>query len=385
MRFSAVSLIFLLTAAISMYADDEATPSLHVRPTGRVLMDGALYASPQKHEFPDGLAIPEARLGAKMDYGKWNALIDVSYSYAKIGLRNMWVQYDFTPQTSLRFGNFIHQFGIESTSQSVKATMEQPTAATPFNPGIQLGIMATHYSRHIFAAGSVCAESNSLLQAMNAPLFIRQGYGVMTRLVYRGFPKEDSFWHVGISGAFGTPQKRVVNDADVHDGFSISAFYPTKVAQVQEVGVTVDRSMNTFKLSPEFIAAKGRVAAEGAWYFQQINRREHLHAYRAQGAFVNLRGLLIGKGYAYSSGAAEIDRPAPKSLECVVDYNYTCLSDRRAGFFGGRANTVSVTLNYYFNPYITARLNYFHAHAWDRSFAPSQTLNGFQARIMVLF
>lgn len=385
MRLRDFSLILLLISSVFSVKADDDTPTLHVRPTGRVLMDGALYASPQKEEFPDGVAIPEARIGAKMDYGKWSALIDVSYSYAKIGLRNMWLQYDFNPQTSLRFGNFIHQFGIESTSQSTKVTMEQPTAATPFNPGIQLGVMLTHYSRHIFAAASLSAESNSLLQAMNAPDFIRQGYGIMTRLVYRGFPASDSFWHVGLSGAFGTPQKRVVDAADVHDGFTISANYPTKVVQLKEVGVTVDRSMNTFKLSPEFIVAKGRAAAEGAWYFQQINRREHLRAYRAQGAFVNLRALLIGKGYSYSSSAAEIATPAPKSLECVVDYNYTCLSDRRAGFFGGRANTFTFTLNYYFNPYVTARLNYFHAHAWDRSFAPSQTLNGFQARLMVLF
>ena len=110
----------LLTLPLLINASE---PEFKVRPTGRILIDGALYASPQKSLFPDGMAIPEVRLGANMTYGKWSSSIDVSYSYAKLGMRNMWIEYGFNQNNSLRIGNFIHQYGLQSTSQSVKVTL----------------------------------------------------------------------------------------------------------------------------------------------------------------------------------------------------------------------------------------------------------------------
>ncbi len=377
------SLLLIVLSALTAAAQEE--PKLSVAPTGRILMDGALYASPQKPQFPDGMAIPEARLGAKMKYGNWSASLDVSYSYAKLGLRNMWIQYDFNKHNSIRFGNFIHQFGLQSHSHSLKVTFEQPTAATPFTPGLQLGAMFTHYSPRFYAAASLHVESSALQQIVNAPLFNQQGYGVLTRLVWRTPQSGPFFWHAGISGGFATPQRRVENNVDIHDGFTMTANFPTKVVQLQEIGLTVDKAMNLFKFTPELVAAYGRVAFEGQYFFQQINRRENLRHYISQGGYATLRGLLIGKGYSYVSSTAQIATPAPKTLECVLNYNYCNLSDVKANLFGGRANTFSVTFNYQFNPYVTARLNYFHAHSWERTDASPLTLNGFQARLMVLF
>lgn len=378
-----VALSLLITASFSSFAQEE--PKLAVAPIGRILMDAALYASPQKPLFPDGAAIPEARLGVKMAYGNWTSTLDVSYSYAKLGLRNMWIQYDFNKNNSIRFGNFIHQFGLQSQSHSVKITFEQPTAATPFTPGLQLGAMFVHYSPHLYAAASVHVESSALQQIVNAPLFNQQGYGLLTRLIWRNPQRGPLFWHAGISGGFATPQRRVENNEDIHDGFTISANFPTKVVQLQEIGITVDRAMNLFKFTPELVAGYGRLAFEGQYFFQQINRRDNLRAYISQSGYATLRGLLIGKGYSYVSSTAQIATPAPKSLECVLNYNYCNLCDAKANLFGGRANTFSVTFNYYFNPYITARLNYFHARSWERHDAAPMTLNGFQARLMVMF
>ena len=348
-------------------------------------MDGALYASPQKESFPDGVAIPEARLGVKMAYGAWSAMIDVSYSYAKIGLRNMWIQYNFNPHNSIRFGNFIHQFGYQSQSQSLKVTFEQPPAATLYTPGIQLGAMFTHYSPRFYAAASLHVESSATQQVVNAPLFNQQGYGILTRLVWRTPQSGPGFLNVGISGAFATPQRHVVDNNDVHDGFTMSSNFPTKVVQLQELGITVDKSKNLFKFTPELVAGYGRIDFEGQYFFQQLNRRGGLARYISQSGYATIRGMIIGKGYSYVSSTAQIATPAPKTLECVLNYNYCNLCDSKAGLFGGRANTASVTFNYQFNKYITARLNYFYAHSWERSDAAPLTVNGFQARLMVLF
>lgn len=377
--------IICLLSASASFAQEAGEPQLKVTPTGRALIDGAAYASPMKEEFPDGMAIPEVRLGAKMAYDKWTSNIDVCFAYSKIGLRNMWVEYGFDKHNSLRIGNFIHQFGLQSTSNSLKSTFEQPTASALFYPGLQLGAMFVHYSDKFFTAFSGHVESAALTQYMNEPLFVQQGYGLLTRLVYRHANDNSPIWHAGISGGFATPQRRVEDNEDVHDGFTISANYPTKVVQKQAIGVTVDKAMNQFRFTPEFLFASGPLAFEAQYFFQQVNRRENLRAFKAQSGYATLRTMITGGNYSYVSSTAQLANPKRGALECVLNYNYSTLSDSKAGIYGGRCNVASATLNYYINPYITARLNYAFIHTWQKENAGPDTLNVLQARLMVFF
>ncbi|MEZ3549743.1 MAG: ATPase [Muribaculaceae bacterium] len=375
----------VLLLSLPCICNAQEQPKFKFSPSGRILIDGALYASPQKESFPDGVAIPEVRLGGKVSYGKWKAAIEMCYAYSKIGLRDMWIEYDFNPGNSVRIGNFIHQYGLQSTSSSRKATMEQPMASAPFTPGLQLGAMYVHYDRNFYAAASAHVESSALQQAVNAPLFNQQGYSLLTRLVYRNPRADAPIWHVGISGGFGTPQRRVEDNVDIHDGFTVSANFPTKVVQLKAIGTTVSDSKNLFKFTPELLFSYGRMAFESQYFYQRINRRKGLHAYTSQSGYATLRGLILGNGYSYSSSTAQLDTPKPGSLELVVDYNYTSLTDHKAAIFGGRSNSFSATLNYYLNPYITARLNYSYAHVFGQASPETMSFNGVQARLMLIF
>lgn len=373
------------TALMIFTLSAEEKHNFKVTPTGRILVDGALYASPEKESFPDGMSIPEVRIGGKLSYDNWSAMIDASYAYNKVGLRNAWIEYSFSTGNALRIGNFIHQYGLQSNSSSLKCTMEQPVASALYTPGLQLGAMFVHYDPGLYAAASLHVESNALKEMMNAPLFNRQGYGILSRIVWRKSPSPDKVIHLGISGGFATPQRRLENGEDVHDGFVTSANFPTKVVQRQAIGATVGNARNLFKFTPEILLASGRLAFEGQYFFQQINRKGNPDSYVSQSGYATLRGQVIGKGYAYSSSTAMLANPAPKTLECVLNYNYSTLSDAKAGIYGGRANSLGVTFNYYFNPYITARLNYNFTHSWDHADAGRTSLNTFQARLMVLF
>lgn len=397
-----LSLPAIVTAFIAAPAQDLETstvasqpeikkeePKFKVVPSGRVLVDGALYASPEKQLFKDGLAIPEARLGAKMSYGNWSSWIDVGFAYGKIGLRNMWIQYNFNDNNAIRFGNFIQPFGLQSTtSLSLKCTYEQPLASALYTPGIQLGAMYTHYNPSFYGAAAFHVESSALTNVMNYPQFNQQGYSLLTRLVWRekssginGKPVIQA----GISGGFSTPQRTLEGDKDVHNGFAISGNYPTKVTTLEAIGVNIGNARNMFKLSPELLLSYGKLALEGQYFYQRINRWKGYRAFTSQGGYVTLRGMLIGGKYTYDSANGQVVAPNKNSLECVLNYNYATLSDSKAKIYGGRANSFNATLNYYINPYITARLNYTYTHTWNREGFDPTTLNGFQARLMVLF
>ncbi|MCH5233182.1 MAG: hypothetical protein J1E78_06035 [Muribaculaceae bacterium] len=383
--FSLLTLLLLFFSSVN--AEDE--PKFSVVPTGRLLIDGAVYASPQKELFADGVAIPEVRVGAKMLYGKWSSMIDLGFAYGKIGLRNMWVQYDFNSHNNLRVGNFIQPFGLVGLpSINTMATFEQPLAAALFRTGLQLGAMYTFYNESIISSTAVHAESSALTNVMNYPLFNQQGYSFITRFVFHTKSSENSGLPVvsaGISLGFSTPERRLVNDEDVHDGFTISANFPTKVSSETAISATVANSRNRFKLTPELVLASSRLAMETQYFFQTIARKDNYPNYNAYGAYVTLRGILLGGNYSFDRASGQILNPKKNSLECLFDYNYANACDKKASIFGGRANSFTVTLNYYFNPYITARLNYSFTHIWERQDAMPLTQNVVQARIMVLF
>ncbi|MCM1290794.1 MAG: porin [Prevotella sp.] len=387
----------LLLGVQGIAAQDSEEPKLEIKPTGRILLDGALYASPQKELFPDGVAIPDARLGVKMKYGKWSAKIDVGFAYNKVGLKDLYFQYNFKDNSFLRLGSFIHQYGLQSaTSSSMKPTMEEPVSNAVFNDSRQIGLMYEYANDKFLATASMHAEPKSTTVILNPSQFTKEGYGFRSRLVYHPICETGKVAQIGFSGGFATPQN--VNDATTpHNSFQFKSNFPTRVAQVTALDATVDHAKNLWKFTPELLLNYGPVALEAQYYFIQVNRRQiridgvpevaipKLKPFRGQGAYCTLRGLLIGDSYSYATMDGGLATPKPGSLECVLDYNYTSLTDSKASVYGGRMNDFSVTFNYYINKYMIARLHYSYTHTWDTNFAGPRDLNGFMARLQVIF
>lgn len=354
-----------------------------VKPTGRILMDGGVFISPDKELFKDGFAIPDARLGVKMKYGKWDAKVDVGFAYGKVGLKDIYLGYTFNDQLNIKIGSFIHQFGLQSaTSSSMKPTMEEPISNAIFNDPRQLGVQFEYSGDKFLATASYHMEPSATTYILQPEQFTQEGYGVRTRLVYRPLHEAGRMAQIGISGAFATPQR--YGDPDTHNAFQFKANFPSRIAQIAALSTDVTDAKNLFKLSPELLLSYDRFALESQYYWVNVNRRKGLSAYAAQGAYVTLRGLILGSAYSYDMIAGGIDTPAPKTLELVLDYNYTQLTDASCGIFGGRLNDFSATLNYQINKYMIARLHYSYTHTWDG--APVNTsLNAIMARLQVIF
>jgi len=381
-KYIMLSILALFVGGVSA-ADDKY--GFKITPTGTILLDGALYASPQKHDFKDGVAIPDVRLGAKMQYGKWKATIDAGFAYNKLGLKDVFIEYDINQKNLVRAGSFIHQYGLQSaTGSSMKVCMEEPVSNAVFNDSRQIGVMYKHIGDKFFATASVHVEPKATTVILRPDQFTQEGYGFRSRLVYRNIHEASKVFQVGVSGGFATPQN--VDDADMpHDAFQFKSIFPTRVAQVTAIDAVVDKAMNLWKFTPELLVSYGRLAIESQYYFQQVNRRGGFHNFQGHGAYAIVRGLLLNGNYGYSMSDAALKTPGKGSLEAVVCYNYTSLTDTRAAICGGRLNGVSVTLNYYINKYILARLHYSYTHTWDRAGAPDVSLNGFMARLQVRF
>ena len=388
--------LFLLAALVaasapSVSAQDTDEPKLEFSPTGRLLLDGALYASPDKEAFKDGLAISEIRLGTKAKYGKWDAKIDIGFAYGKIGLKDIYVQYNFDESNFLRAGSFIHHYGLQSTTNaSMKISYDQPTAESAFTTARLLGAMYVHSADKYLATISAHVEPQSVILTPNQ--LGQQGYGVLTRLVAHPVHTGGNVVQFGISGGFASPNTS--GDNKGHNVFTFAANFPTQVDKVKALDATMDNAMNLWKFSPELLLSTGPVALEAQYYFNRVNFRNNLHSFTGMGAYAMLRGLLTGGAYRYSVSDACLATPSKGECELVLGYSYTTLNDKKAqyiedgrvfsGIYGGNANTLSATLNYYINKYMLARLNYTYMHTFNNATVKTD-LNIFQVRLQFLF
>ncbi len=375
--------------AFSALADDDSTPKFSIKPTGRILMDGAVYMggnskieNDEDTKFVDGVAIPDLRLGAKASYGKWKAKIDVGFGYGKVGLKDTYIEYDINENNFIRGGYFVPQWGLNSeTSSSMKPSYEEPTSNEFFyaNPRL-LALMWVYDKGQYFAGTSVFTEANAMKK--NATEMGKQSWGVQTRLLYRPKHIDGDVLQLGCSFNYSSP------DNEEHNGFNYSANFPSRVSKVTDLSATIDHAKGSFKLSPEFLLIKGNMAFEAQYYYMNVIRKDGFKNFKAHGAYGMFRALLIGSQYTYTHTDAGVATPAAGSLEMVLGYNYTKGSDSSAAVWGGISQDANCTFNYYVNSWMIARLRYSYTTVRDRkveNLLPKRHVNILEARLQIIF
>lgn len=258
----------------------ESAPKFSISPTGRILMDAAAYTSNEKELFPAGVAIPDVRIGVKASYGKWKAKVDIGYSYKKLSLKDIYAEYDFNSSNLIRFGYFVHQFGLQSaTSSSMKISMEEPACNEALNYPRLLGAMYVFDKGAYFATASLHAESSAMTLHPNE--MGKTGYGGMTRLVWRPLRDTGRIAQIGFSFAAGSAQHNKNDEGLVQNDYAISANFPTRVNSVNAIGATVEDVSSMVKFTPELLLAYGPFALESQYYYFHLNRKYDLPAYTA--------------------------------------------------------------------------------------------------------
>lgn len=373
-----VFILFFYFFALICHAQEE----LKVTSSGRILMDAGIFDSKNKN-FVDGVAIPDIRLGLKATYGKYRARLDVGYSYGKISLKEIYVNRQLSSSSLIRAGYFIHQFGLQSySSSSMKITMEEPTTETIFFNALLIGAMYIYDKNDFFVATSLNLENEAMKQS--ADKLGKQGYGVMTRLVYRPFRDNGAIFHLGISGAYEAASYNADEELN-HKSFVFGANFPTRISKVKALQATVTDAKHLYKFTPELLAVYGPLGLESQYYYLSVKRDRGLSHYKASGAYATVRGLITGGNYKYINSDSGIATPGAGSMEAVISYNYTDMSDSRSGILGGRLNDVAFSFNYYINKYMICRFRYSYTCVTNRESIENQKLNAFQTRFQIIF
>lgn len=357
-------------------------PKVRFRPVGRILLDGAVYG-PDGDGFTDGVQIPDLRAGVAVDYGRWSAMIDVGFGYFKLSLKDIYIQYRFDKDNAIRAGYFFHQFGLQtSTGGANKCDMVTPVSDSYWGSmSRNLGVMYTLSKPRFFMGASLLlGNSNNITDDG----ITRVGVGGLGRFVWRPLAETGRIAQVGVSAWYQSPtHKRNAEGVSQPGSFTLSSNFPTQVVREKMIGATITNAGNQFKMTPELLLSLDRFALESQYYYMNVNRIGMPH-YQAQGCYAWLRCLLLGqREYTYSSGVAGIANPGPKTLEVVAGYDYVNAGYR--DIRGGISNDWSLTLNYYFNRYVTARLGYRYSYVRDSSVCPDRHVNILQMRLQFKF
>ena len=344
-----------LTPAQPIEPTQKVEEKVEIKSVGRIHFDGGVLGANNYHnEFVSGIALADFRAGLMMRYGQWKSKIEMGYANQALSVKDVFIEYDFNKHTLLRGGYFLHQFGMQSVfGASAKISMEEPLSNSAFYNNRLVGLMLMHQKDKFFGTLSLFAENEAMKQSANKTG--SQGMGMMSRLLYRLHREEGNIFHIGISGAFETP--RYNKEATLnHSSYILKTYFPTRIARVAAQEATINNATFLYKFSPELLVAKGRWGLEAQYYYLNANRKSGFEAFDASGAYAMVRTIIKGSPYAYADADAVMATPKAGAMELVAGYNYTDLSNSKAGILGGRLNDYSLTFNYYINKYVIWRV-----------------------------
>ena len=398
-------LVFTAAALISLgygYAQDNTVPmatltpaqpiepapkveeKVEIKSVGRIHFDGGVLGANNYHnQFVSGVALADFRAGLVMRYGQWNSKIEMGYANQALSVKDVFIEYDFDKHTLLRGGYFLHQFGMQSVfGASAKIAMEEPLSNSAFYNSRLLGLMLQHQKDKFFGTLSLFAENEAIKQSTDKTG--SQGMGMMSRLLYRLHREEGNIFHVGISGAFETP--RYNKDAALnHSSYILKTSFPTRIARVTAQEATINNATFLYKFSPELLLAKGRWGLEAQYYYLNVNRKNGFEAFDASGAYAMLRTIIKGSPYAYADADGVMATPKAGTMELVAGYDYTDLSNTKAGILGGRLNDYSLTFNYYINKYVIWRVCTSYTSVGYRADKENTNLGLIETRLQIKF
>lgn len=393
---SSLFVLWLCVASLAVRAQEK----FDVKLTGRALIDAAAYSQDEAAKEQDGTmhagaAVADIRLGMKATYGKWFLRGEVGYANAAISLKDVYLQYNFSKQNSLRVGYFLVPFGLSAAYGTPKKEyMEDPTpnAYLPFR---RIGVSHIVYNKPFFAQYGLFADKNAALKSTDKAG--KQGFSMVGRFVWRPVMMPDYGFHLGMSGAHFKAES---TEEGKHSAVSFSKRYLTYVDRRAATKLNISDATweNRFTLEAQGIYKN--IHLVGQYYWSRVGREAGLR-YDTKGFYLSARGILLNPAsYRYNAASATISHPESGNVEMMLGYGFLDLRDKAAyaknqaailagvGALdlrnAGRMSDYSAGLSYFVNKYVTLRLNYHHIRVENFGLS-AKHVNVWQLRAHYLF
>jgi len=396
-----IRLLFMATAATCCFTVASAqdnSDKLTIKTTGRALFDAATYgqndqSKEQDGEMNDGVGVRDIRIGLKGYYKNWYFRGELSYTNNKVSAKDIFLRYSFNNNNNLQVGHYTVPFGLSSAySSSKKEYMDEPEGNV-FQVGRRIGIMHTLYNHNFWGAYGAFADNSALTQSTDKSG--KQGYTLAGRFVWRPIMNDDYGFHVGFSANHVGAESNSLS----HRHIAYSKTYLTSVDKRKATNIDVLDARWENKFTAEFQGIYRNWQLASQYYWSHIGR-DNDQSYNTNGFYVSARGIIVNPAnYKYNYAGSGVDNPSDKNLELMLGYGFLNLKDGDAlskyktteeltavGLANAaRMSDVSAGLSFFWNKYVTLRLNYhyIHSHTWNQPDA--KVVNVLQMRVQYMF
>ncbi|NDV57410.1 porin [Bacteroides sp. 519] len=377
-------LLLALLLSNTLTAQDANQDKLKITPIGRFYYDGAVYFSDET-KLSNGTTMPDARLGLKANYGKFNMKVDIGFSDKKVKPKDIFLDYHIQENAYFRFGHVAPPFGLEpwETTSSIKFICENPNTYL-FGTDRLLNIMFSHYGQRYVLNGCLMGDSNALSNDTEG----RDGYGFLADAKYVVHQQEKTLLLFGASSYIRTGNANGYNEEGKENPRILNFSSPmnTKIEKRKPIVFDIEDVKYQHSSAIYTEARYNNVFLQSEGFFMNVKRKNGLPSYQANGFYMQGGILLFGdKTYNFDSVEKKTTRPR-KGLELVARYSYTNMDDNSAGINAGKMTDISFASNYYVNNHVCIKLNYIYQKMGSNcAFLAGENVSSVQARLQVIF
>lgn len=347
------------------------------RVIGRVLMDAGFFRS-DSTKLGNGVVMGDIRLGALVHFLQdWTGKIEVGYAYNKVALKDTYIAYKWGNNT-LKAGHYFEPFGTEiQVATTAYRFMNMSTTSTAFGDGRKLGVSYAYNQKCFTVVGGFFGNSD-LENSKNGDA----GYTLTAQVIGRPVYEEDKVVHLGLSAHFSEPDK------EKKDKLVYKAGAPTYVLNREKnkfLLAEIDHVTNQWRTGADIIVLYKGIYFQSECLVAHVNRHGGRN-YTGKGVYSQIGYLLGGdKQYRYDRTNGWVANPNPKNIELLFRYNITDLNDKKAGIMGGQAQDITLGINYFFNKYVVAKLNYTYMFTDKQAVNGREELDYVQLRLQLRF
>ncbi|MBC8384478.1 MAG: hypothetical protein H8E57_03040 [Candidatus Cloacimonetes bacterium] len=365
----------------------------------RMYLDAAFYEE-NKTEIGNGFVVRRARFAVKSQlWKKWNAEFDIDVANNEVEIKDMWMSYDFLRNGFIKVGNFKPPFSMEELTSSRLLTFLERAYLNCFTPGRRMGSAITLWGNFWHLSSGIFGQQISFWQDRKDNKHNSQSMNFASRIAFVPINNNKKILHFG--GDFIRMKPDFKGEITEFDSYPES-----KVAPIQFVDTdNIDKVDNWQVLGLEGAAVYGPVSIQSEFMRANVKRLEDADDLRFQGFYSFLSIFLTGESRPYEMKEGEFGQVIPNrksgALEFALRYSHLTLSDLNyehpvgaevegERIKGGKANNITIALNWYANPNVRLMTNYIIVDNSEFAdgkgdFAGNDDFNFFQVRLLVSF
>ena len=349
----------------------EPSGAFTFKPRGVVDADAVLFHERRGgYDYNDGTAFRRARIGLEGTAFKWfNYRVEADFAGDVVNITDAYLQYTKIPKTVITIGQHKAPFGLESNnSDNYNIFLERGMFTNAFgNVGAErrIGLSAAWAPRDtINIAAGVFGDNESISRSTatvvtNTP---DESWGFNGRATWEPVSEPGKILHLGVAGFYRSSLK----SGDVADAVRLSERPNIRVdnGNIADSGViTGVKSLRYGGVEAAAVLGPLTVAAEAGrlWLDRATLGDRHFTGFYGYAAYA-----LTGEKRTFKGGNFDRLRPYRElgkdglgAIEVALRYDQIDLEDTSVmARAGNKARSVTLGLNWYFNPFAKLMLNW---------------------------